>query len=184
MDSLLYKKKLVYLILKCQYVSNASGFSMRGFRNRTKNSQIILIRYKFRIMLFLLIDLKENYQKLKLSSFWGSSGLQELIVDNICSELLPSIQGYLQVFQPNEQLLPLAFWICLQKCERGASLIIASTPCILHFAFFIHGSPRTICNSNILITCESVSELTIKHQRSTNADDMFWFWYAILLFIT
>ena len=151
------------MILKCQYISNASGFSMRGFRNRTKNSQIILIRYKFHIMLFLFIDLKENYQKLKLSSFWGSSGLQELIADNICSELLPSIQGYLQVFQPNEQLLPLAFWICLQKCERWASLIIASAPCILHFAFFIHGSPRTICNSNILITCESVSELTIKH---------------------
>ena len=131
--------KLVYLILKCQYISNASGFSMRGFRNRTKNSQIILIRYKFRIMLFLFIDLKENYQKLKPSSFWGSSGLQDLIVDNICSELLPSIQGYLLVFQPNEQLLPLAFWICLQKWERGgANLIIASAPCILHFLFMVH----------------------------------------------
>ena len=127
------------MILKFKYVSNASGFSMRGFRNRTKNSQIILIRYKFRIMLFLFIDLKENYQKLKLSSFWGLLGLQELIVDNICSELLPSIQGYLQVFQPNEQQLPLAFWICLQKCERGgASLIIASACCILHFLFTVH----------------------------------------------
>ena len=89
-------------------------------------------------MLFLFIDLKENYQKLKLSSFRGSSGLQELIVDNICSELLPSIQGYLQVFQPNEQLLPLAFWTCLQKSERGASLMIASASCILHFLFMVH----------------------------------------------
>ena len=126
-------------------------------------------------MLFLLIYLKENYQKLKLSNFWGPSGLQELIVDTICSELLPSIQGYLEVFQPNVQLLPLAFWTCLQKCDRGgASLIIASAPSILHFLFMVHLVQSVILT--FLITCESGSEWTIKHQRSTNADDMFWFW--------
>ena len=104
-------------------------------------------------------------------------------MDNICSELLPSIQGHLEVFQPNIQLLPLAFWTCLQKCDRGgASLIIALAPCILHFLFMVHLVQSVILT--FLITCESGSKLTIKHQRSTNVDDMFWFWYAILLFIT
>ena len=104
-------------------------------------------------------------------------------MDNICSELLPSIQGHLEVFQPNIQLLPLAFWTCLQKSERGgAGLIIASASCILHFLFMVHLVQSVILT--FLITCESGSKLTIKHQRSTNVDDMFWFWYAILLFIT
>ena len=104
-------------------------------------------------------------------------------MDNICSELLPSIQGYLEVFQPNIQLLPLAFWTCLQKRGRGgASLIIASAPCILDFLFMVHLVQSVVLT--FLITCESGSESTIKHQRSTNVDYMFWFWYAILLFIT
>ena len=104
-------------------------------------------------------------------------------MDNICSELLPSIQGYLEVFQPNMQLLPLAFWTCLQKRDRGgASLIIASAPCILDFLFMVHLVQSVVLT--FLITCESGSESTIKHQRSTNVDYMFWFWYAILLFIT